>query len=154
MASPFLTGLSFKGEDGRLYDLFITKRALRFSDGGEQNMVVVPRSQVTSLTVKDTDQHWSTADMPRATGFATLSGLVSAGASRWAASGKVHPSMIDVCTLAGAGMGFYAGLQAGSLLFRNQHLIDGSMVEIHTTGATRSFACGDSKAREFVRMFC
>eukprot|EP00435_Cladocopium_sp_Y103_P046382 s682_g13.t1 len=226
-APPFLFDLSITGMPGS-YQLYISERALRFTDREEQNMKIIPRNMVSSITIRrlasdgvavvvtvrmcaciclskrkqqvlvgfgvskidtsrnlvgilsldrtqhysshidishvirdlptpfdpgDTDLSFSTTDMPKALSCTGLTAAVSAWLARRSMYGLVHSKGgLDLCSLVGAGFGVWAGWKVGHAVFRKQHIVDGSFVQLHTSGGVTGFNCSDLKAQELVRL--
>lgn len=151
-APPFLFDLSITGMPGS-YQLYISERALRFTDREEQNMKIIPRNMVSGITIRDTDLSFSTTDMPKALSCTGLTAAVSAWLARRSMYGLVHSKGgLDLCSLVGAGFGVWAGWKVGHAVFRKQHIVDGSFVQLHTSGGVTGFNCSDLKAQELVRL--
>ena len=112
MSQLFLSNLTLSDFDGK-FQLYLSDRALRFTDSGEQNMKIIPRDSVAAVTVRslaadscqrqhskmscacpsickimssgsgDTDISFSTADIPKAIGCALISAAVSGWLEPW-----------------------------------------------------------------------
>ncbi|CAE7566969.1 unnamed protein product [Symbiodinium pilosum] len=153
MSQLFLSNLTLSDFDGK-FQLYLSDRALRFTDSGEQNMKIIPRDSVAAVTVRDTDISFSTADIPKAIGCALISAAVSGWLARRSMYGLVHAKgALDGCSVVGALGGGWAGMRMGCWLFRNTHIQDGSFVEVHTPAGAQSFNCSDAQARAFTRLF-
>ena len=149
---PFLFGLKITGMPGS-YQLYISERALRFTDREEQNMRIIPRSSVSSITIRDTDRSFSTTDMPKALTCTGITGGVSAWLARRSMYGLVYSKGgLDLCSLVGAGFGLWAGWKFGHWAFQKEHIVDGSLVQLHTSGGVTGFNCSDAQAQELVRI--
>ncbi|CAK9038076.1 unnamed protein product [Durusdinium trenchii] len=92
MASPFLMDLSLPGMPGR-YQLYISETALRFADQEEQNMKIIPRNCVSTITIRDTDRTFSTTDMPKALACTGVGGVVSGLLARRSMYGIIHSTL-------------------------------------------------------------
>ncbi|CAK9036911.1 unnamed protein product [Durusdinium trenchii] len=95
MASPFLMDLSLPGMPGR-YQLYISETALRFADQEEQNMKIIPRNCVSTITIRDTDRTFSTTDMPKALACTGVGGVVSGLLARRSMYGIIHSSWDEI----------------------------------------------------------
>ena len=82
MSQPFLSNLTLVDFDGK-FQLYLSDRALRFTDSGEQNMKIIPRDSVAAVTVRDTDLSFSTTDIPKALGFTLVSMALSGWLEPW-----------------------------------------------------------------------
>ena len=51
MSQLFLSNLTLADFDGK-FQLYLSDRALRFSDSGEQNMMIIPRNSVAAVKVR------------------------------------------------------------------------------------------------------
>eukprot|EP00933_Yihiella_yeosuensis_P002886 TRINITY_DN10506_c2_g1_i1.p1 TRINITY_DN10506_c2_g1~~TRINITY_DN10506_c2_g1_i1.p1 ORF type:complete len:158 (-),score=21.91 TRINITY_DN10506_c2_g1_i1:341-814(-) len=156
MSNPFIKKVILRDESGtQTLDLFVTDRALRFSDPGEQNMRVFPKQHITSLVVDDTDLAWTDVDRPRALTCAGASSIFFGILSRkWITDRVKLPAVQDTVTVGGGVLGAWLGWKVAGYFCRVHHVIDGSSVKIRGAGGEQaSFACGDAEARELVRLF-
>lgn len=138
-----------------MFELYVTERALRFTDSGEQNMKVIQRNQIVSLTVQDTDFSFTTLDRPKVLGITAFCAALGGGGARWLASEKLGEKrfFLDSATAIGGAAGFWMGLRFGVWAFTEHRIAGTSRVEVATPQGTESFSCSDAKARELVRLF-
>merc|ERR1712046_457493 len=120
-------------------------------DSGEQNMKIIPQSQVAAISLLDTDVTWSTANKPKVCACAAASSLTMATAMRTWASEKLYPTSANVFTAAAAAFGLWSGIKVGCWAFRDTQRMDGSHIKVFTAAGSTSFSCDDAKAREFAR---